>query len=65
MPSRQVRDVIDRVRSHHTNLAKQLESFAKLESTSHSRLQLLLNYMSRHEKHFEKALGKYEAVAEK
>jgi hypothetical protein len=65
MPSCQVRDVIDHVRSYHRHLAKQLESLGKLENAAHPRMQLLLNYMGRYEKHFEKALGKYEAGAEK
>ncbi len=65
MPSRQVRDVVDHVRSYHRNLAQQLDALGKLEKAANARLELLLNYMARHENNIEKALAKYEVDAEK
>lgn len=64
MPSRQVRDIVDHVRSYHRNLSQQLDFFDKqIDKAVAPRLEMLINYMARHEQNFEKLLTKYESEA--
>ncbi len=61
MASCQIKDILNHVRGYHRSLRNQLESLSHWETDD--RLQLLLNYMARHELNFEKALAAYEADA--
>ncbi len=58
MPSMQVKNILDNIRGYHRSLAKQLESLESHESDE--RIQLLLEYMARHEDNFEKTLAGYK-----
>ncbi len=58
-----VRDILDRMRNFHTKVSEyyhQLYCIADKE-----RVKLLLDYMSRHEKHIEKCISEYENDASK
>lgn len=63
MPPRQVKDIVDHIRSYHRALAKRLKESSQHEADP--RLRLLLEYMSRHEQNFETALARVEQVAAK
>ncbi len=58
MPSMQVKDVLDDIRGYHRSLAEQLESLESHQQDE--RIQLLLEYMARHEDNFEKTLAGYK-----
>lgn len=58
MPSRQVKDILDHVRSVHHQLNKVCHQLSTNEPDE--RLQLLLAYIGRHEEAFNNAVRRYE-----
>ena len=63
MPSKQIRDIFDQVRSFHRKLAKLYEELSEMEQDE--RLKCLLKYMGRHEEAFENALSQHESSSAK
>ena len=61
MSIKKTRDIIDYARGFHEKLNLYYQSLA--EHTNKERLKLLLEYMARHEKHFEECLAEYEETA--
>lgn len=56
-----IKDVIDYSRELHSGLSQQ---YAELEQlTSSERVQLMLDYLQRHERHLAEVLGRYEENA--
>lgn len=61
MPSKQVKDLLDHIRSVHHQLNKLCRELSACEPDS--RLQLLLEYIGRHEEAFNSAVRRYEKEA--
>ncbi|QDU75795.1 hypothetical protein Pan97_28370 [Bremerella volcania] len=61
MPSKQVKDILDHVRAVHHQLNKACKQLSASEPDT--RLQLLLDYVGRHEEAFNIALRRYEKEA--
>lgn len=61
MPSKQVKDILDHVRSAHHQLNQTCKRLGAEEADS--RLQMLLEYLGRHEERFCLALKRYEENA--
>ena len=55
---KQARDIFDMIRRFHKQLAVFYEQLS--EKSEKERVRMLLTYMSRHEKNFERALGEYD-----
>lgn len=54
----QVRDALDHIRKYYRRLSDFYERVA--DTTDDERIELLLDYMGRHEKNLSRAVGKYE-----
>jgi len=63
MPSKQVKDILEHIRSFHHRLSELYEDLS--EHGSDERLELLLKYLARHEENFNECLGRYEKDAAK
>ncbi|QDV20542.1 hypothetical protein Pan153_52170 [Gimesia panareensis] len=61
MPSKQVKDILEHIRSVHHQLNQVVCTLGAQEPDP--RLQLLLRYLGRHEENFSKALKRYEKDA--
>ncbi|PQO25651.1 hypothetical protein C5Y96_22790 [Blastopirellula marina] len=61
MPSKQVKDILDHIRSVHHQLNKVCRELSAGEPDA--RLQLLLEYIGRHEEVFNSAVRRYEKEA--
>ena len=61
MPAIQVRDILEGVRRIHHQLSERYEALSKIEPDE--RLDLLLEYMARHEENFNQCLARYEDEA--
>lgn len=61
MPSKQVKDILDHIRSVHHQLNKVCHQLSASEPDE--RLQLLLTYIGRHEEAFNRAIRQYEKEA--
>ena len=63
MAIKNTRDVLDYVREYHKKLS---DFYHKLADQTHrERVKILLDYMARHERHFEESLAAYEKDASK
>jgi len=61
MPYKRTKDLLDRARLFHKRLG---ELYERLETVSKKeQVKMLLDYMSRHEKHLTESLSKYEEEA--
>ena len=63
MAIKQTRDVLDYVRDFHKKLSDFYHDLA--DQTDKERLKMLLEYISRHERHIEATVTEYEASASK
>ena len=63
MAIKKTKDLIDYARNFHNELGRYYHDLA--DHTEKERLKLLLDYVSRHEKHFEESLNQYEESASK
>lgn len=61
MAFEQARDVIDHARAFHHQLGERLQRMG--DASEKERVQLLLSYLSRHEKHLAQTLEQYELGA--
>lgn len=60
---KQTKDVLDYVRTFHSQLSKYYESLSQIAEKE--RVKMLLDYLSRHEKHLAENLAEYENDAAK
>ena len=60
---KQTKDVLDYARTFHRQLSEYYDSLSKLAEKQ--RVKMLLDYLSRHEKHLDEILADYEEDASK
>jgi len=63
MEFERTRDVLDHVRAFHERVSSFYENLA--DEANQQRTRMILDYMSRHEKHLQESIGRYEEDAAK
>lgn len=63
MPTEQVKDILEHTRHFHELISDFYQSLSF--QTDKERLKIILDYLSEHEKHLEKAFAEYEKTASK
>lgn len=61
MPSTQVKDILEHIRTFHHQVSEYYKELSSQEPDE--RVELLLQYLARHEENFNETLGKYEEEA--